>query len=130
MANEVTNTISFSVTKNSVTISGGTTKQSDMGGNAMASEVFGVSNAPESITALMPDISSYGNIYIRNIDASNTLLVFGSNGGSTTGPWLQNWILPGDQVLLSPHMTNASGLYVAFCTNTSGHAHIAAFARS
>lgn len=128
MANEVTNTMSFSVTKNSVTISGGTTKQSDMNGNAMVSEVFAVSNTPEALSALMPDIASVGNVYIRNLDASNTLLVL--NSSTNTGYALRDWIMPGDQVLMSPHISSGSLLFIQFSGATSGHAHIAAFARS
>lgn len=128
MANEVTNTISFTVSKNSVTISGGTTKQSDMTGTVLVSEIFAVSSTLEALSALVPDITTVGNIYIRNLDASATLLVCNTNASSAYA--ICNWIRPGDQVMLSPYPSSFANMYVQFSSTHTGHAHIACFAHS
>jgi hypothetical protein len=122
MANEISQTVSYTATKNSVTISGGTTKTSDMTGNRLVSMVIAVSSTYEALSAgVLAEFSTTppGELYIRNIDASNTLMVSLTNASASNFAV----ILPGKQSHIQPA---AISVYVAFSTGTGGLAHVAA----
>lgn len=95
MSNEISASVVLTTAKNNVSVAGSGTKNADMAGDQMMSNVQIIGTSAEAI--VLNDVSTVGYVLFKNMDATNYIEIALDSGVSTQ---IFAKLLPGDVMLI------------------------------